>query len=176
MSLALHLTCPKISNFRNVGRVKSHIQAVWYQIVPHGRYIFFTCARTHLSAISVFDIFKSFPCFPCFHFEYWITRQLCWSRCKSVAVYVSLRFSNILVDWYFSWPYFNFHWLNFCEFFSGVFFALAEEKKTRQKSRQKMFPQTLYSLSRENAILATLILPSEKSNGSYKLKSLGASS
>ena len=90
-----------------------------------------------------------FPCFPCFHFEYWITRQLCWSRCKSVAVYVSLRFSNILVDWYFSWPYFNFHWLNFCEFFSGVFFALAEEKKTRQKSRQKMFPQTLYSLSRE---------------------------
>ena len=39
-----------------------------------------------------------------------------------------------------------------------------------------MFPQILYSFSRENFILANLIPPSEKSNDSYNLMSLGASS
>ena len=39
-----------------------------------------------------------------------------------------------------------------------------------------MFPQTLYSLSRENAILPTPIPASEKSNDLLGLVSLGASS
>ena len=39
-----------------------------------------------------------------------------------------------------------------------------------------MSPQTLYSLLRENANLATPIPPLEKSNDLYKLMSLGASS
>ena len=65
MSQVLHPTYPNISNFRNVRRVKSHVQAVRYQIVPHSKQsiYFFVCLWTHLSAIPVFDIFKPFPVF-----------------------------------------------------------------------------------------------------------------
>ena len=37
LSQVLHPTCSKISNFRNIGQVKSHIRAARYQIVPLSR-------------------------------------------------------------------------------------------------------------------------------------------
>ena len=102
MSQVLHPTCPKISNFRNVGRLKSHIQAARYQIVPHSRPSIYFCSlcENPPSAMPVFDIFRSSRVFPWLNSECWIICQL-----------------------------FNF-----------------------------------YSFSKENAILATPIAPSEKSN------------
>ena len=124
MSQVPYSTCPKISNFRNIGRVKSHFQAVRYQIVPHSRqsiYIFLLRVPTCLPYLFLI----SSNLFPWLNFEYWITCQLCRFRCKSATVYVLLHFSDVLANWYFSWLYLNFHWLSFCEFFSGVFFSLA---------------------------------------------------
>ena len=63
--------------------------------------------------------------FPWLNFEYWITCHLCWFRCKLATFYVLLHFSNVFADWYFCWLYLSFHWLSFCEFFSGVFFSWA---------------------------------------------------
>ena len=99
-----------------------------------------------------FDIFKSFPVLLWLNFEYWITCQLCWFRCKSATVYV----------------------------FPGVFSSWSKKKERhRQKSQQKNNPQNSvknirpYSLSRENENFATTITHSKKSNSSYKLMSLG---
>ena len=41
MSQFLHSTCPKVSNFQNIEKVKSHIQAVLHQIVPHSRWLLY---------------------------------------------------------------------------------------------------------------------------------------
>ena len=73
MSQVVHLTCPKISNFRNVGRVKSHIQAVWYQIVPYSRrsiyFFFFVQEPTCLPYLFLISLNLS-PCFPVT--EFWV--------------------------------------------------------------------------------------------------------
>ena len=73
MSQVLHSTCPKVSNFQNVGRVKSYIQAVRYQIVPHSKWLiyFFTCTRTHLSAIPAELVFWYLQIFSCVYYD-WI--------------------------------------------------------------------------------------------------------
>ena len=128
MSQVLHLTRSKISKIRNVGRVKSHIRAVRYQIVPHSRpsiYFFSLYENPPVCHICFWHRQICSRIFPWLNFEYWITCQLNWFGCKSTTVDVLHNFSNGLAGWYFSWLYLNFHWLSFCEFFSGVFFSLA---------------------------------------------------
>ena len=94
--------------------------------ITDGRYIFFYLSKNPLVHRFCFWYLQIFSrVFPWVNFEYWITCQLCRFRCKSATLYVWLHFSNDLADWYFSWLYLNFHWLSFCEFFSGVFFSLA---------------------------------------------------
>ena len=156
MSRVLHPTCPKISNFWNVGRVKYHIQAVKYQIVPHSRrsiYIFFYFYETRLSALPVFDVFKSFPVFSWLNFRYWITCQLCQFRCKSKTIYVLLHFFNDLADWCFSWLYLNYHdWVS-ARFFPVYFSPWPKKKRHWKKGRQKMFPRTQSKVSAYNIVL-----------------------
>ena len=123
----------------------------------------------HLSAISVLDIFKSFQVFS----RDWIL---------SIGYHVNLADSGVslrLSTFYIIFP--TFLWIGISPYFTWVstiffrcIFLLDLRKKSREKSQQKIFPQTLYSLSREISILATPIPPSEKSNDSYKLMSLGA--
>ena len=127
MSQDLHPTCPKISDVRNVGQVKSHIKAVRYQIVPHSR-----------RSIYFFHLYENPPvrhtywtCFmissnPFSHllwlnFEYWITCQVCRFTCKSATVYVLYNFSIVLADWYFSF------WRK--EFSTRVFVCVLERTK-----------------------------------------------
>ena len=68
-------------------------------------------------------------------------------------------------------------------FFPGVFSPWPKKKDTGKKASQKMFPQTQSKISVHNIIFqgkmqffATQVSPSEKSNDSYKLMSLGGSS
>ena len=92
---------------------------------PDGRYIIFTCTRTHLSAIankSVFFISSNlFPCLLWLSFEYWITYQLCRFRCKSATVYILHNFSNVLAGCISS----DFTWLSFCGVFYRCVFFMA---------------------------------------------------
>ena len=128
MSQVLHPTCRKISNFWNVGRVKSHIQAARYQIVPHSRrsIYFFSLYKNPPVCHTCFWYLQIFSrVFPWLNFECWIICQLSSFKCKSATAYILQNFPNVLADWYFSWLYLNFHWLSSCELFSGVFFSLA---------------------------------------------------
>ena len=85
----------------------SHIKLSHY---PDSRYIFSTCTRTHLFTIRIKLVFWNLQIFSClYNFEYWMTCQLCWFRCKAVTVYVSDHLSEVLEDWYFSWVYLNFY-------------------------------------------------------------------
>ena len=131
MSLVLHPTCPKISNFRNVGRVKSYIQAVRYQSVPYsGRLIYFFYFYENSPACHTCFWYLQITSrvFPSLNFEYCITCQLCRFRCKSAPVYVLLHFSNVFADWYF-------FLLTLLEFYMS--FSLALEKKTPGKKASK---------------------------------------
>ena len=131
MSQVPYSTCPKISNFRNIGRVKSHFQAVRYQIVPHSRrsiYIFLLRVPTCLPYLFLI----SSNLFPWLNFEYWITCQLCRFRCKSATVYVLLHFSDftwIFIDWV-SASFFR------CNFLLGL-----RKKDTRKKASKKCCPK-----------------------------------
>ena len=132
----------------------------WTSEVPHPSCPISNCPTFQTVGIYIFCLYENPPvCHTCFWYlqifsrvlpwlnlDYWITCQLCQFRCKSVTIYVLHNFSSVLADWYFSWLYLNFHWLSFCEFFSGVFFSLAKENKTPGKKWQKIFPQTLSSL------------------------------
>ena len=73
---------------------------------PYGRYIFFTCTRTRLSAIPIEPVFFIFSnlllCLLWLNFEYWVTCRLFQFRCNSATAYVLQKFSNVLADWYFS--------------------------------------------------------------------------
>ena len=138
VSQVLHPTCPNISNFRNVGQVKSNIQAVRYQILPLSRrsIYFFTYTRTRLSAIPIKPVFfissNLFPCLLWLNFEYWL-------RCKSATAYVLHNFSNILAAGISP----NFTWI-FIDWVSAGFFC---DVKDREKSLQNMFLQTQSEMS-----------------------------
>ena len=74
-----YILLPKISNFRNVGQVKSHIQAARYQTVPSfRRSIYFFLARESTCPPYLlnlcFDIFKSFPMF--IVIEFWVLNNM----------------------------------------------------------------------------------------------------
>ena len=68
-----YILLPKISNFRNVGQVKSHIQAVRYQTVPSSKrsIYFFPCTRIHLSTIPIKAVFLYFQIFSHVYYD-WI--------------------------------------------------------------------------------------------------------
>ena len=122
MSQVLHPTYPNITNFRNVGRVKSHIQAVRYQIVPHSRqstYFLFVWEPTCLPYL--FLIFSNlFPCFPVTEFcildNFGVSLRLSTFRIIFPTFWqtaISPDFIWIFIDWvsvsffpvYFSpWP------------------------------------------------------------------------
>ena len=121
--------------------------------IPDVRYIFFTCTRTHLSAIPVFDIFKIFPVFsrPWMNFEYWITCQLCeyceyWITCQ---VSDCLRFASFFErSWGLVFLYLNYFTLlefSLTEFLRVIFhcsFLLGLRKKgTGRKARKKCSPK-----------------------------------
>ena len=151
MSQILHPTCPTISNFRNVGQMKSKIQAVQYQIVPLSNCptiktvdIFFSLVREptcplYLSCVLISS--NLFPCLLWLNFEYWITCKLGWYKSKSTTAYVLHNFSNVLADWYFSWRYLNFHWLSFCGVFSRCIFSLPKKKRHWEKKPAKNVPR-----------------------------------
>ena len=124
--------------------------------------------------LNLFFLISSnlFPCLLWLNFVYWLTCQLCRFRCNSATAYVLHNFSNVLADWYL-WLYID--WVS-ARFFSRCIFSLAEEKKTGKKPAKNVPPNSVRNirpctLSRENAIFATSITPSEKSHDSYKLKS-----
>ena len=156
MLQVLHPTCPKISNFRNVGIVKSHIQNVSYQIIPHSRQLIYLLHLYEnppacIPAKPVFWYLQFFPVYIWLNFEYWITCQLCRFRCKSATVYVLINFSNLHADWYFSWLYLNFHWLIFCGVPSRCIFFFALQIKTpRKKADKKCSPKLSQKISIHN--------------------------
>ena len=146
MSRILHHACPKNSNFRNVGRVKSYIQAVRCQIVPYSRRLiyFFYSHENPPVCHTCFWYLQIFSCvFPWLNFEYWITCQLCWFRCKSATVYVLLlqRFCGLA---------FLLTLLKFS--LTEFLWAFFRCKSHREKSRQKMFPQTQSKISVHNKV------------------------
>ena len=105
-----YILLPKISNFRNVGQVKSHIQAARYQTVPSfRRSIYFFLARESTCPPYLLNLclyhhtcINLFPCLLWLNSEYWITCQLSRFSCKSSTIYILHIFSNVLADWYFS--------------------------------------------------------------------------
>ena len=122
----LHLTCPKISNFRT--SEASHPSCPISNCSTFQTFDIYFCSLYENPTVrhTCFWYLQIFShVFPWPNFKYWITFQLSWFGCKSATVKVLHNFSNVLADWYFSWLYLNFHWLSFCEFSSGVFFSLA---------------------------------------------------
>ena len=122
--------------------MKSHIQAVRYQITPHSRRSIHFCYLHENPPV----------CHTCFLYHQIFSR-----------VFPRL---NLL------------HLTEFLRAFFWCIFLLGLRKKdTGKKAGEKCSPKLSQKYpSRENAILATQIPPSEKSNDSYKFVSLCASS
>ena len=118
---------------------KSYIKAVRYQIVPYSRrleYLFI--AREPTCLPYLFLISSNF--FPWLNFEYWITCQLCWFRCKSATVNVLLlqRFCGLgflLTLLKFSLT--EFLWA----FFRCIFLLDLRKKATGKKAGKKCSPK-----------------------------------
>ena len=88
-----------------------------------------------------------FSCLLLFRFDYCISCQLWRFKCKTGTVYVLHNFSNVLVDWYFSWRYLNFHWLSFWGVFSLRILHWRKKEPHRENSPQKCFTRTLSKIS-----------------------------
>ena len=142
ISQVLHRTCLKISNFRNVGQVKSHIQALPYQIVPlSSRYIFSTCTRTHLSTIPIKLVFWYLQIFSClilsigWYVNYADLGVRLW---LSTFRIICPRFLKTGISPEFTWIFIN----PVCGvFFPGVFSPWPKKKRHLKKNLQKMFVQ-----------------------------------
>ena len=94
---------------------------------PDCRYIFFTCTRTHLSALSLTCVLISSNLFPCLwlNFEYWITCKLGWFRCKSATAYVLHNLSQRSCRLVFLLTLLEFSLTEFLRGFSRCIFSLA---------------------------------------------------
>ena len=136
----LHPTCPKTSNSRKVGRVKSHIQPVRYQIVPHVPQtvdIFFYLHENPPVCHICFWYFQIFShVFPWLNSEYWITCRLFRFRCESATAYAFQR-SCVLV---FLLNLLEFSLSEFLRVFFRCIFLLGLRKKdTGKKGGKKCF-------------------------------------
>ena len=109
----------------------SKLSDIKFSHIPDGRFFY----------IWYLQIFSRV--FPWLNFEYWIICQLSSFKCKSATVYILHNFSNVLADLYFSRLYLSFHWLSFCELFSGVFFSLAWERQPGKKPAKNVPPNSL---------------------------------
>ena len=154
--------------------MKSYIQAVRYQIVSYSRWsiYFFHCTRTQLSAIPINPVFWYFQIFS----------GTCYDWILSIGYHVSFAdlgatlglstFCTIFPTFFrtsispdFTWIFID--WVS-AGFFPGVFSAWPEKKKRPGKKPVKNVPPNSvkisvrpYSLSREDAIFANPITPSE---------------
>ena len=145
----LHPTCPKLLKFRNVEQVKSHIQAVRYQIFPLSRRLifFFTYTRTRLSAITTKPVFWYLQIFSLVYYD-WI---LSIGQHVNIAdlgvrlrlltffiIFPTLLRTGISPD--FTWIFID--WVS-AGFFPGVFLLDLRKKDTGKKLSQKS--ESIYS-------------------------------
>ena len=122
--------------------MKSHIQAVPYQIVPHSRRSinFFHLYENPIVLLIYLTYYlissDLFQCLLRLDFECWITFQLCQFRCNYATVHALHNFSSVFADWCFSWLYLKFHWLSFYGVFSRCILGL-RKKGTGKKASVK---------------------------------------
>ena len=122
--------------------------------IPDGQYFIFTCTRTRLS-VNFADLGLSLP----------LSTFCIILQCSCGLVFLQTLIKSLLTE--------------SLRVFTEYIFFLAQEKKTPRKKPSKNVSQNSIknirpdSLSRENAISVTPIIPSEKSIDSYKLMPLG---
>ena len=161
----------RISEMLDKWSLASKLSDIKLSHIPDGRYIFFTCTRTHLSAIPIKPVFWYFKIFS----------RVCYDWVLSIGYHVNFAdlgvtlglstfciifptFFRTSISPDFTWIFID--WVS-AGFFPGVFSPWPEKKRHREKSPQKNVPPNSvknirpYSLSREDAIFATSITPSE---------------
>ena len=118
--------------------MKSHIQAVRYQIVPHSRWSIRepTCPLHLLNLF--FDIFKSFPVF------IMSIADLCVNLPLSAFYIIFPTFFRGGISPDFSWIFID--WVS-TGFFLGGFSPWPKKKRDSEKSPQKIFPETQSKIS-----------------------------
>ena len=112
--------------------------------IPDGRYVFFCCTRTYLSAIPIKMVFRYLQIFSCICYDWVLSIGYCVNFAHlgvTLGLSTFHNFSNVLVDKYFSWLYLNFDWLSFCGVFSRWIFSWPEKKDTVKKTRKKCLPK-----------------------------------
>ena len=128
MSQVLHPTCPKTSNFRNVGQMKSNIQAVRYQILPNSRRSIF-----YIWYLQIFS-----RVFPWLNFESCIKYRLCWFKCKPATLYVLLHFFYRSYGLVFLLTLLEFSLTEFLQYLFRCSFLLGIRKKMSPQTQSKI--------------------------------------